>query len=102
MYEIGKMTRDYSNQNLQKTNFKNEDLKHVLFYGTDLRGADFSGADLSGASFVNVRTGIAPLNILLIFIAALIVSVFSGYIAMLAGTTIQTMLASIDWEMRLM
>src|SRR5262249_17743654 len=63
---------------------------------SDLRGADFTGADLTGADFTIAKTGITPLNTVLIFIAALIVSAVSGYVAMLAGHTVQQMFASKD------
>lgn len=94
------MAKDYSNKNLQNTSFRNEDLSYAIFTNSDLRGADFSGADLTGANFTHVRTGITPMNTVLIFIAALIVSLISGYFAMLAGTTIQGMLVSKDPNIR--
>ena len=94
------MGKDYSNKNFQKASFKNEDLSYASFINSDLRGADFSGADLTGANFTHVRTGITPLNTIFIFIAALIVSLISGYFAMLAGTTIQVMLDSKDPNIR--
>jgi hypothetical protein len=92
--------KDYSNRNLQNISFINEDLSHARFIESDLRGVNFTGADLSGASFINVRTGIAPLKLFLIFISTLLISVLSGYISMLAGNTIQTMLASEDGKVR--
>jgi len=94
------MTVDYSKKNLQKSSFKNENLVRTSFAGSDLRGADFSGADLSGANLSKVKTGITPLNTSLIFIVALVVSLLSGYVAMLAGTTIQNMLNSVDSKVR--
>ena len=94
------MAKDYSNKNLQKASFKNEDLSYASFTNSDLRGVDFTGADLTGANFTHVSTGITPINTILIFIAALIVSLISGYFAMLAGTTIQGMLASNDPNIR--
>jgi uncharacterized protein YjbI with pentapeptide repeats len=95
------MPRNYSNKNLRKTSFRNEDFRHAVFYETDLRGADFTGSDLSGARFVNVRTGITPLNVFLIFLGAMLLSALSGYIAMLAGTVVQSMLASPDQKIRI-
>ena len=94
------MAKDYSNKNLQNASFKNEDLSYASFTNSDLRGADFSGANLTGANFTHVRTGITPLNTILIFIAALIVSLISGYFAMLSGTTIHGMLISKDPNIR--
>jgi hypothetical protein len=92
--------KDYSKKNLQKASFKNEDLSYSCFSDSDLRGADFSGSDLTGADFTHVRTGITPANTLRIFIAALVVSLISGYLAMLTGHTVQVMLASNDQNIR--
>lgn len=90
----------YANKNLQKASFKDKDLRHADFSGSDLRGVDFTGANLAGADFHHARTGITPMNTVLIFLAALIVSGLSGYVAMLAGHTIQTMLHSPDPNIR--
>lgn len=90
----------YSNKNLQKASFKNEDLSNTSFAGSDLRGADFTGSNLSGADLANARTGLTSLTIILIFIGALAVSLLSGYIAMLAGRTVQLMIASEDSKVR--
>jgi hypothetical protein len=96
------MPKYYSTDDLhKKTSFANRDLRLARFYASDLRGVDFSGSDLSGASFVNVRTGITSLNIFLIFLGAMMVSILSGYIAMLAGSTVQKMLASSDEKIRI-
>ena len=94
------MEKDYSNKNLQKTSFRNEYLSYASFSNSDLRGVDFSGANLTGANFTHVKTGITPLNTILIFIAALIVSLISGYFAMLAGHTVHEMLISQDPNVR--
>src|SRR6478609_5272747 len=94
------MGRVYSNKNLQNASFENEDLSYANFSNSDLRGANFTGANLTGAQFTGARTGITPLNVILIFIAALIVSLFSGYLAMLAGQTVREMLASEDQKIR--
>ena len=93
--------KDYSNKNLQNKSFKNEDLSYASFSNSDLRGADFSGADLTGANCTHVRTGITPLNTIFMFVAALIVSLISGYFAMLAGTTIHEMLVSKDQHVKI-
>jgi hypothetical protein len=61
---------------------------------SDLRGADFSGANLNGVDFTGVKTGIPPLNGVLLFFVALIISLFSGYIAMLGGKAVQELLVS--------
>jgi len=94
------MTIDYSKKNLQRLSFRNEKLVNTSFQGCDLRGADFSGSDLTGANLSNVKTGITPLNTALIFLVAMAVSLFSGYVAMVAGTTIQGMLRSADDKVR--
>lgn len=88
------MPDDYSNKNLQKTSFKNKTLANAKFSGSDLRGADFSGADIAGADFSNVRTGITTLNAVLLFIAAMIVSLFAGYLATLVARTLGVLLNS--------
>src|SRR4051812_2829413 len=95
------MLKNYSNGDLRKTTLKNRDLRHACFYASDLRGIDFSGSDLTGANFINVRTGIKPLNIFLIFFGALAVSAISVYVAMEAGNIIQVMLASGDQKVRI-
>jgi uncharacterized protein YjbI with pentapeptide repeats len=94
------MQKDFSHQNLQRASFRNEDLSNARFSNTDLRGTDFTGSDLRGADFNHVKTGITPVNTSLIFVAALVVSAFSGYVAMLTGRTIQAMLASDDSKIR--
>ena len=94
------MEKNYSNKKLQKASFKNQDLSFARFAGSDLRGADFSGANLSGANFTAVKTVIIPANTVLIFLAALLVSLLSGYVAMLAGKTVQEMVASGDGRVK--
>jgi len=88
------MNKDNSNKNLQNGSFVNEDLTGADFSGSDLRGADFTGADLTNANFSNARTGITTGKIILIFIIALAISLLSGFIAVLAGTTVKKMLLS--------
>lgn len=87
---------DYSNQNLQGKSFRGADLQNINFSGADLRSADFSNANLHGADLSRSKTGMMLRSKILVFIIALVVSLFSGYIAMLAGTTIQLMLKSND------
>lgn len=94
------MEKDFSHKNLKGVSFKNEDLSHARFADSDLRGADFSGSNLNGADFTHVKTGIAPAKKVSIFLGALIVSAFSGYVAMLAGQTIQGMLYSEEGNIR--
>jgi len=95
------MAKDYSNKNLQNVSFKDQDLSNANFSNSDLRGVDFSGAALVDTNFTHVKTGITPLNTILIFVGALIVSLISGYFAMLAGRTVDEMLASKDQNVRL-
>jgi uncharacterized protein YjbI with pentapeptide repeats len=93
--------KDYSNKNLRKVSFRGADLSAAHFSDSDLRGTDFSGSNLNGAHFTHVKTGITPVNTILIFLAALIVSSLSGYIAMLAGRTVQLMIASHDLKIEI-
>jgi uncharacterized protein YjbI with pentapeptide repeats len=95
------MAKDYSQKNLRNTSFNGEDLSYARFSDSDLRGADFSGANLTGAIFTHVRTGITPLNTALLFTLALAISLVSGYVAMLAGQTVQAMLKSHDSNVRI-
>src|SRR5215213_2577875 len=88
--------KDYSNQNLRRVSFRGENLSHTRFNDSDLRGADFSGTNLSNSDLTGIKTGLPPVSTILIFLGLLVVSAFSGYIAMLAGRTVQLMLASKD------
>src|SRR5688572_31900447 len=88
------LTIDYSKMNLQNASFRDENLVNTSFHGSDLRGADFTGADLTGADLSQVKTGITPSKTFLIVSVAMVVSMLSGYIAMLAGVTIQDILKS--------
>ena len=87
---------DHANKNFKNGVFRNQDLSNANFSGSDLRGADFSGSNLSGVDFTNVTTGITPVNKAIIFVAAVVIALLSGYVAMLAGRTIQFMLKSDD------
>lgn len=95
------MLKNLSKKNLQNAVFKGEDLSNASFSGSDLRGANFSGANLTGADFTGVRTGITPVNTVLIFFLALAISLFSGLVAMLTGRTVQGMLKSNDQLIRI-
>jgi len=86
--------KDYSNRNLQKVSFANEDLRYCNFSNSDLRGADLTGANLNGVDFTGVKTGIIPINVVWMFILAMIISLFSGYMAMLGGTVVQALILS--------
>jgi uncharacterized protein YjbI with pentapeptide repeats len=93
------MSVDYSQRDLQGKRFKSKDLHGSDFSGADLRGADFSFADLHGARFKNAKQGIRPRSKVYVFVFALVLSLLSGYIAMLAGTTVQGMVRSTDWRL---
>ena len=95
------MSENYSNKNYQKASFKNKKLNYSNFSGSDLRGEDFSNADLSGADFTNVRTGLTSVNAVLVFIAALIVSLFAGYLASLVASTLRGLYESEDATVRI-
>lgn len=94
------MATDYRHKDLQKASFRNAQLVNHSFTGSDLRGADFSGANLTGADLKGVRTGIPSSTIALIFAIALIISLLSGYVAMLAGNTVQDLLKSGEPKLR--
>src|SRR3954468_23070845 len=94
------MVMDFTNQNLQGKRFRRQNLENADFSGTDLRGADFSYADLKGARFVKVKTGITMGSKILLFLLALVLSLLSGYIAMLAGRSGQVLLQSADPMLR--
>jgi len=93
--------KDYSNRRLQNESFVNEDLRYSTFANSDLRGADFSGANLTGVDFFRVKTGITPINTVWLFTVALVISLFSGYLATLGGKTVQFMLLSKNEHMQL-
>jgi hypothetical protein len=92
---------DFKGQNLQGRSFKDQDLYGADFSGADLRGADFTGAKLANALFTGTKTGMRISSFIFIFIISLAVSLLSGYIAMLTGTTIQDMLHSSDENVKL-
>ena len=95
------MSIDYSNKNLQKESFKNALLINADFSYSDVRGADFSGADLTGTNFTRVSTGIRPANAILLFFAALMLSLLAGYLAMLVARSINALLVSTDLNLRI-
>src|SRR5688572_6160853 len=94
------MGKDYSHKKLHNASFQNEDLSYASFSQSDLRGADFTGSDLRGADFTESRTGITPRNTVLIFAFALVISLLSGYLAMLTGQTVHSMFESKDANIR--
>jgi hypothetical protein len=87
---------EFTGKNLQGKSFKGVDLQQANFSGSDLRGADFSGAKLMGADFSKSVTGMRISSKIMIFIVALIFSLFSGYIAMLVASTTWGMIKSAD------
>jgi hypothetical protein len=86
--------KDFSNQNLQNMSFANQDLRYSNFSNSDLRGANFCGANCNGVDFTGAKTGITPVNVVLLFIASLAISLLSGYIAMLGGLAVQQLVLS--------
>jgi hypothetical protein len=87
---------NYKGQNFQGVSFKGHDLHNADFSGSDLRGADFTGANLSGADLSKTTTGLTKPVYAGIFFFSLIISLLSGYIAMLTGMTYQTLITSSD------
>ncbi|MCX6161314.1 MAG: pentapeptide repeat-containing protein [Ignavibacteriae bacterium] len=92
---------EYKGQNHQGKSFKGQDLQNADFSGSDLRGADFSGALLRTADFTNTKTGLRIPAYILIFVFSLIISLLSGYIAMLTGSTNQFLINHTDGNLRL-
>lgn len=88
------LPNEYSNKNLQKKSFRGKDLSYANFSGSDLRGADFSGTNLTYADLSRTKTGIPPAETIIIFFIALVISLLSGYVAMLSGRTMQAMINS--------
>lgn len=86
--------KDYSNRNLQNASFVDQDLRYSNFSNSDLRGANFSGANLNGVDFTGIKTGIPPVKIAWMFLVAMIISLLSGYLAMLGGKAVQMLLYS--------
>jgi hypothetical protein len=95
------MVMDFTNQNLQGKRFRRQHLENADFSGTDLRGADFSFAELKGARFVKVKTGITTVSKIWLFLLSLVLSLLSGYIAMVSGRTAQILLQSGDPMLRI-
>lgn len=91
----------YNNQDLKRKSFKGQDLQNADFSGSDLRGTDFSGANLSNVDFSKSVTGLTMEFSVALFVFALIVSLLSGYIAMLTGETIQILLNDADFNYNL-
>lgn len=88
------MMKDFSRQDLRNMSFRNKDLRGANFADSDLRGADFTGANLAGADLTNTTTGMTPKTTFWIFAATVCVSIFSGYMAMLAGRVVELMVTS--------
>jgi len=90
---------NYSGKNLQGVHFTGQNLQNADFTGADLRGTDFSFANLAGAHFSKSKPGLRTSSQVGIFIFSLATSLLSGYIATLAGTTVQKLLTSTDWRL---
>jgi hypothetical protein len=91
---------DYASKNLQGQSFKGQNLQNAKFCEADIRGADFSLANLENADFSKAKTGLRTRFAVLVFIFSLVVSLFSGYIAMLTGITIRSMINSDEANMQ--
>ncbi len=83
-------------RNFQGKSYKGQNLANNDFSGTDIRGADFTGAVLINANFSKCRTGLKTSSAVMVFIFALLLSLLSGYIAMIAGATFQVLIKSPD------
>lgn len=92
---------NYKNKNFKGVSFKGQSLQGADFSGSDLRGADFSGADLSNADLSNTITGLSQPAFVGVFVFSLIISLLSGYVAMLTGATNQILLYSHEENYRL-
>jgi hypothetical protein len=73
--------RDFSGKNLAGRSFRGQDLSGACFSGADLRGTDFTDAILNGANFTGVKSGLLPLQKLMVFLASLISSALLGGLA---------------------
>ena len=87
---------EITEKNLQGKDFKGQNLTDTDFSGADLRGADFTGAILKNANFSKCRTGLKTSTSVVVFLFALVVSLLSGYVAMIAGATFQFLINSPD------
>ena len=74
------MTKDYSNQNLRGRNFRGQDLRGANFANARIQGANFRGADLTGANFAGARAGLQKRWVLVLTIAAPLVSAICGFL----------------------
>jgi uncharacterized protein YjbI with pentapeptide repeats len=86
------MKLNYSNEDLRGKRFNAITLYNASFRGADLRGADFTSAKLIGADFSQSKSGIQYHFQALLFVLGFLVACFSGYLAMLAGNTVQLLL----------
>ena len=91
---------DYSGENLQGRSFRRANLRQADFTGADLRGADFSYAILSGAKFNHAKLGIQKSSRVFLLFFSLVLSLLSGYVAMLAGSTVHKLVLSGDWRLQ--
>ncbi len=81
---------------LHEKSYKGKNLANANFSEADLRGVDFSDTILTNADFSKCRTGLKTPAALMVFIISLIISMLSGYLAMLAGATFQYAINSSD------
>ena len=91
-----KSSTEYIGQNLEGQTFNGQPLKGLTFKQCDLRSTNFTNANLEKAVFTECVFGISPFKRALLFIISILLSFGSGYIAMLSGTTLQSLLRSPD------
>lgn len=86
--------KDYSKGQFRKASFVGQDLRYSDFSHSDLRGTDFTGANLNGVDFTGVKTGMIPTHVAVIFILSFVISLVSGYVAMVDGKAVQELMLS--------
>jgi hypothetical protein len=79
--------------------YKDEILCGSDFRGADIRGADFSGANLSDSDFSGCRSGLTIFSAVILLTLSLIISILSGYIAVLTGESLRFMMYSADYKL---
>jgi hypothetical protein len=91
---ISMMRGSSINIDLKGKSFKGATLQNANLSGLDLRGANFSHAYLKGADFSFSKTGIKAYVKTLFFLIAMAISLYSGYILMLTGSSVQSLINS--------
>jgi hypothetical protein len=73
--------RDFRGQNLAGKSFRGQDLSGANFSGADLRGTDFTDAMLRGADFTGIKSGLLPIQKLIVLMASFMSSILLGGLA---------------------